>query len=70
MDPSDEITSKGTNLVEEKEPPVNQPSKSRGHPNSPPWRKVLVYDCDKETVRVKSEKDISQLRASIAHVQS
>ena len=68
MDPIDEITSKGANPIEDKEPPVNQHLKSRGHSNSPPWRKVLVYDCDKETVEVKSEKDISQSRASTMHV--
>ena len=70
MDPSDEITFKGANLVEEKEPPVNQHLKIRGHSNSLPWRKVLVYDCDKEALEVKSEKNISQLRASTIHAQS
>ena len=66
MDPSDEITSKGANVLEE-EPSINQHLKRS---KSPPCKKVLVYDCDEETVKVKSEKDISQSRASTIHEQS
>ena len=69
MNPSNNNTSKGADLVEEK-PPVDQHQKSRGRSNSRPWRKLLVYDCDEEAVKVKSAKDISQLRASAIHAQS
>ena len=70
MDPSNEITSKGANVVEEKEPSINQHQKSHGRSTSPPWRKLLVYDCDEQALSVKSEKDISQSRAPIIHAQS
>ena len=70
MDSNDENTSKSANVVEEEEPSVNQHLKSRGRSNSPPWRKLLVYDCDEQAVKVKSEKNISEARASAIRAQS
>lgn len=60
MGPSDETTIKSVNALDEGEPSDSQFVKNRGRSNSPPWKKLLVYDCEQETVEVKSEKNISQ----------
>ncbi len=60
MDASDETTTKSGTVLEEGEPSDSQFAKNRGRSNSPPWKKLLVYDCEQETVEVKSEKNISQ----------
>ena len=60
MDASDETTNKSVNALEEEEPSDSQFPKNGGRLNSPPWKKLLVYDCEQETVEVRSEKNISQ----------
>lgn len=59
MDASDETTSKSATAHEEEGPSNSQFPKIRGRSNSPPWRKLLVYDCAEQAVEVQSEKDIS-----------
>ena len=60
MDASDKTTNKSVTALEEEEPSESQFTKNRGRSNSPPWKKTLVYDCEQETVEVKSEKNIGQ----------
>ena len=67
MDASDEIIAKGATLHEEEEPLQNQYLKHRGRSNSPPWRKLLVYDCEQQAIEIRSEKNIGQLCASFIH---
>ena len=58
MDTSDQSTTKSVTALEEEEPSSSQFARNRGRSNSPPWRKLLVYDCEQQTVKVKSEKNI------------
>ena len=67
MDASDEITAKRATLHEEEEPLHSQHLKNRGRSNSPPWRKLLVYDCEQQAIEIISEKNIGQLCASFIH---
>ena len=55
MDASDETTTKSVTALE--------PSDSqfpKNHRRSKNWKKSLVYDCESETVEVKSEKNTGQ----------
>ena len=67
MDGSDESTAKTAVALPEDEPSKSQHLGHHGRPNNPPWRKVIVYDCEEQTVKVTSEKNISRSRASSAH---
>ena len=67
MDASEKTATKSvTALEEEEEPSDSQFAKDRGGSNSLTWKKILVYDCEQQTVRVKSEKSIGQLRRTDA----
>ncbi len=60
MEASDETVAKSATALEAEEPSDSQHLKNRGRSNSPPWKKGLVYDCEEQTVRFRSEKDISR----------
>ena len=64
MDASDEFTAK---RATPEEPLQNQHLKNGGRSNSPPWRKLLVYDCEQQAIEIKSEKNIGQLCVSFIH---
>ena len=59
MDARDETTSKSATAHEEEGTSNSQFPDLRGRSKSPPWRKVLVYDCAEQALEVQNEKDIS-----------
>lgn len=59
MDVSEEITAKNANPFKGEELLSSQHIKDHGRSNSPPWKKVLVYDCREQTLTVQREKNIS-----------
>ena len=68
MDTGDQKIADATITPEEQEPSKTQHLRVRGRSNSPPLRKVLVYDCGQRTVQVHSEKHVGKLFPSTVHI--
>lgn len=58
MEPSEDSTANAAAALEDYEPDKSQHLKARGRSNSPPLKRVIVYDCDQRTVEVQCEKNV------------
>ena len=68
MDARDGTTARSAMTVEEGRSSNSHHIKQRGRSNSLRWKKQVVYDCVKQTVKVLNEEDIGRLHALIVHV--
>ena len=53
-------TAKAAAVHEDEEPHESQFYSHQKRSNSPPWKKALVYDCERQAVNVRKERDIGQ----------
>lgn len=65
MDRDDKDITSGPSTTGEKEPAKNRFIRNRGKTKSPPWHRVVVYDCDRNTVEVKNELELDRSRSSL-----
>lgn len=64
MDRDDKDNANRPLATSEKDPPKSSFLKNRGRIKSPPWHRVIVLDCDRNTVEVKNEFDLDRGRSS------
>ena len=65
MDVCEELAGMSANVFKV---PSSQHLNNRERKSSPFWKKVVVYYCVEQTVKVVNEKDIGRLHASIVHL--
>ena len=70
MAASEGTATKSVTALNDEEPSDTQFPQVRGRSNSPPWRKLLVYDCENQAVKVKSVKKIGQSRLLVVYTSS
>lgn len=58
MDHDDKDNANGPLTAGEREPPKSSFLKVRGRTKSPLWKRVVVLDCDRNTVEVKNKWDL------------
>lgn len=60
MDHDDKDKANGPSTTVDEEPAKGRFIKARGKSKSPPWHRVVVYDCDLNTVEVKHPFDLDR----------
>ncbi|MCJ1424449.1 hypothetical protein MMC29_002337 [Sticta canariensis] len=58
MDHDDKDNASGPLTAGERDPPKSSFLRARGRTKSPPWNRVVVLDCDRNTVEVKNKEDL------------
>lgn len=64
MDRDEKNIASGPSTAGEQEPSKSRLIKNRGKTKSPPWRRVVVLDCDQNTVEVRNEFELDPGRSS------